>query len=56
MRPAEAAETLQAMRDNLDPRFAVWHSEQQKSEALRMAIDLLEFVEDFTESECEKYD
>lgn len=38
----EAAETLQAMRDNLDPRFAMWHSEQRKSEALRMAIDLFE--------------
>lgn len=56
MRPAEAAETLQAMRDNLDPRFMSWTRERQKSEALRMAIDLLEFVADFTERECEKYD
>lgn len=37
----EAAQILIAIRDNLDPRFAHWTSEQRKSEALRMAIDLL---------------
>lgn len=42
MTPAEAIETLIAMRDNLDPRFMSWTRERQKSEALRMAIDLLE--------------
>lgn len=38
----EAIETLQAMRNNLDPRFMVWERERRKDEALRMAIDLLE--------------
>lgn len=42
MTNAEAIETLKAIRDNLDPRFACWTSEQRKSEALRMAIVLLE--------------
>lgn len=42
MTNAEAIETLKAMRNNLDPRFACWTSEQRKSESLRMAIVLLE--------------
>lgn len=46
MTNAEAIETLTAMRNNLDPRFACWTSEQRKSEALRMAIALMEGVEE----------
>lgn len=42
MTPQTAANELKAMLDTLDPRFAHWTSEQRKSEALRMAIDLLE--------------
>lgn len=42
MNKEEAANVLEAMRNNLDPRFMVWERERRKSEALRMAIDLLE--------------
>ena len=46
MTNAEAIETLKAIRNNLDPRFAHWASEQRKVEALSMAIALLEGVEE----------
>lgn len=46
MTNAEAIETLKAIRDNLDPRFAHWSSELRKSESLSMAIALLEGVEE----------
>lgn len=46
MTNAEAIETLKAIRNNLDPRFACWTSEQRKSESLRMAIALMEGVEE----------
>lgn len=46
MTNAEAIETLKAIRDNLDPRFAHWASERRKSESLSMAIEKLQ--------ECDK--
>lgn len=41
MTKSEAAEVLETMLDNLDPRFAVWGSERRKAEALNLAIKTL---------------
>lgn len=43
----EAAETLQAMLDAMDPRFLTWDREQRKVEALSMAIVLLKKEDEY---------